>query len=147
MDVISGRSSSTLNPYAPPFVPADALRYRAVEDFSAEWWTLVDSSPYFRDYWLRECFQDPDENDDPEEVLDVCDDPALSDTDSLFHSYPPPSRVEGEEVKAGRELVGFGAEKWKGAARGVVVAGTRCFEKAPKIVSVKMSPRMIQQPR
>ncbi|KAJ6811571.1 uncharacterized protein M6B38_340640 [Iris pallida] len=141
MDVISGRVASTLNPYAAPYVP-DASRYQAVEDFSAEWWALVDSSPYFRDYWLRECFQDPDEND--LEALDICD-PALSDTDFLFHSYPPSSQ-ENERVKVGRELVSFGAFKWKGP-HGRVAAGTRCFDKAPKIVSVKVSPRMIQQPR
>jgi len=38
------------------FVPA---AYRAVDDFSDEWWSLVHSSPWFRDYWLQERFQDP----------------------------------------------------------------------------------------
>jgi len=53
MEVIS---ASSLNPNAPMFVP---LAYRTVEDFSDQWWDLVHSSPWFRDYWLRECFQDP----------------------------------------------------------------------------------------
>ncbi|KAK4539057.1 hypothetical protein RGQ29_032011 [Quercus rubra] len=57
MEVISQRtSSSTLNPNAPLFVP---LAYRTVEDFSDEWWELVQSSPWFREYWLQERFQDP----------------------------------------------------------------------------------------
>uniref|UniRef100_A0A2C9VNN5 Uncharacterized protein n=1 Tax=Manihot esculenta TaxID=3983 RepID=A0A2C9VNN5_MANES len=70
MDVIARRSS--LNPNAPLFVP---LAYRAVEDFSDQWWTLVHSSPWFRDYWLRECFQDPQCDS---LINDVCD------FDSLF---------------------------------------------------------------
>jgi hypothetical protein len=45
------RMSSTLNPNAPLFVPAS---YLATEDFSPEWWNLIQSSPAFRDYWLRE---------------------------------------------------------------------------------------------
>ncbi|KAG9155221.1 hypothetical protein Leryth_027244 [Lithospermum erythrorhizon] len=41
--------ATTLNPNATIFVP---LSYRAVEDFSDEWWDLVRSSPWFLDYWL-----------------------------------------------------------------------------------------------
>lgn len=48
MALVSERRSS-LNPNAPLFVPA-ALRQ--VEDFSPEWWELVKTSPWFRDYWL-----------------------------------------------------------------------------------------------
>ncbi|KAK4385273.1 hypothetical protein Sango_2651300 [Sesamum angolense] len=48
-------ATSALNPNAPIFVPS---AYLAVEDFSDEWWDLVQSSPWFRDYWLRECFSD-----------------------------------------------------------------------------------------
>lgn len=50
-----GLLSSSLNPNAPMFVPA---AYRNVEDFSDQWWSLVQSSPSFRDYWLRECFSE-----------------------------------------------------------------------------------------
>lgn len=49
-------ASSTLNPNAPMFVPSE---YREVEDFSEQWWDLVHSSPWFRHYWLHECFSDP----------------------------------------------------------------------------------------
>lgn len=42
---------SGLNPDAPLYIPA---AFRQVEDFSPEWWNLVQSNPWFRDYWLRE---------------------------------------------------------------------------------------------
>ena len=72
MDVISRQPhQSSLNPNAPMFVPS---AYRTVEDFSTEWWALVQSSPWFRDYWLQENFQDPQNNpffsDIPDSVLD-----------------------------------------------------------------------------
>ncbi|KAM6570778.1 hypothetical protein CsatB_018763 [Cannabis sativa] len=53
MALVSGErsSSSSLNPNAPLFVPA-ALKQ--VEDFSPEWWELVKTSPWFRDYWLSQ---------------------------------------------------------------------------------------------
>lgn len=74
MEVISSRS--TLNPNAPMFVP---LAYRTVEDFSDQWWALVQSSPWFRDYWLQERFQDP-QNDPFSDIYD----PVLPDFDALF---------------------------------------------------------------
>ena len=85
MEVMSGTrsssssSSSTLNPNAPMFVP---LAYRTVEDFSDQWWELVHSSPWFRDYWLRERFQDPQNNQN-----DTCfsDFDFELDEDALFH--------------------------------------------------------------
>lgn len=88
MDVISGRlGPSTLNPYATPYVPT---AYRAVEDFSDDWWGLVKSSPWFRDYWIRECFdEEPSESD--LDFLDIYD-PAIDDADSLFHPYKSSAR-------------------------------------------------------
>lgn len=47
--MVLGRS--TLNPNAPLFIPA-ALRQ--VEDFSPEWWQLVTTSTWYRDYWLSQ---------------------------------------------------------------------------------------------
>jgi hypothetical protein len=54
-----------------------------VEDFSEQWWALVQSSPWFRNYWLQECFQDP--QNDPQ--LSDIDDLDLPDIDSLFDDY------------------------------------------------------------
>ena len=54
MALVSGRSS-TLNPNAPLFIPT-ALRQ--VEDFSPQWWELVETSTWFRDYWLSQHKED-----------------------------------------------------------------------------------------
>ena len=136
MEVMS--SSSRLNPHAAPFVP---WAYRAVEDYSPEWWSMVESSAGFRDYWLRECFHEEDV-----EVDDVCES-ALPDADSLFHSYPLyPKEEEVKDRKSGGwELIGWGAEKWHAASGRPL--GPKYFEKAPKIVNMKVGPRTIQQPR
>ncbi|XP_065853360.1 protein EARLY RESPONSIVE TO DEHYDRATION 15-like [Euphorbia lathyris] len=50
MALVSG-GRSTLNPDAPLFIPA---AYRQVEDFSPEWWQLVTTSTWYRDYWLSQ---------------------------------------------------------------------------------------------
>lgn len=50
MALVSGARSS-LNPNAPLFIPAAV---RQVEDFSPEWWNLVTTATWFRDYWLSE---------------------------------------------------------------------------------------------
>ncbi|CAI0444491.1 unnamed protein product [Linum tenue] len=47
---------SSLNPDAPMFAP---MAYQAVEDFSDHWWSLIQPSTWFRDYWLQERYQDP----------------------------------------------------------------------------------------
>jgi len=47
--LVFGRS--TLNPNAPLFIPNV---YRQVEDFSPEWWELVKTSTWFRDFWLSQ---------------------------------------------------------------------------------------------
>eukprot|EP00252_Welwitschia_mirabilis_P008808 TRINITY_DN209_c0_g1_i1.p1 TRINITY_DN209_c0_g1~~TRINITY_DN209_c0_g1_i1.p1 ORF type:complete len:118 (+),score=10.66 TRINITY_DN209_c0_g1_i1:80-433(+) len=57
---VASRGASTLNPNAPLFIP---LAYQLVEDFSQEWWNLVKSSPWFRDYWLRERFDSTEDTD------------------------------------------------------------------------------------
>ncbi|XVF24199.1 hypothetical protein REPUB_Repub13aG0107100 [Reevesia pubescens] len=138
MEVLSQRSSlsSTLNPNAPMFVP---FAYQTVEDFSDQWWTLVQSSPCFRDYWLQERFQDP-QNDDVDDLFS-------DDLDAIFDEYDDffvDSRLEKEE-DCEKELVPIGALKWRKGR--VVTESPRFLEKAPKIVSVKMSPRTIHQPR
>ncbi|URE25664.1 Polyadenylate-binding protein-interacting protein [Musa troglodytarum] len=141
MEVMARRPRSGLNPDAAPYVPA---AQRVVEDFSSEWWDLVHSSPWFADYWLRERFQ--------ESVLDFAedDDAELPDDidDALFSlSDPHQKEAEAEEGGGGnRELITWGADKWK-ASRGCAAEGAKYAEKAAKAVSVKLSPRTIQQPR
>ncbi|KAM7258718.1 hypothetical protein ACFE04_014459 [Oxalis oulophora] len=95
--------SSGLNPNAPLFIPA-ALKQ--VEDFSPEWWQLVTSSSWYRDYWMTQnqyhddgfgCDYDHDYDDD---VFDM-----LPDGDELFQElvqcYEPQfglSMVEDETL-------------------------------------------------
>ncbi|KDO44847.1 hypothetical protein CISIN_1g032323mg [Citrus sinensis] len=90
MEVLSQRSSSsstsTLNPNAPMFIP---FAYRMVEDFSDEWWALIQSSPWFRDYWLQECYFDP--QSDP--LFSDFDDLVLPDVDEIF-----PDKHQGEVI-------------------------------------------------
>ncbi|XVE99832.1 hypothetical protein REPUB_Repub03eG0235500 [Reevesia pubescens] len=143
MEVVYQRSSScsTLNPNAPVFVP---LAYRTVEDFSDQWWALVQSSPCFRDYWLRERYHDPQNDDDvlfPGDYIDA-----------IFDEYDDSFVDQRKEEKEGdfqKELVPIGALKWRKGR--VVTESPRFIEKAPKIVNVnvnvKVSPRTIHQPR
>lgn len=66
------QSVSTLNPNAPLFVPA---AYRVVEDFSSEWWNLVQTCPDFREQWVRERLPALEEQEmfeaDLEEIADL----------------------------------------------------------------------------
>ncbi|XP_020234110.1 protein EARLY RESPONSIVE TO DEHYDRATION 15 isoform X2 [Cajanus cajan] len=128
MELIS--SSSALNPNAPMFVP---LAYRRVEDFSQQWWDLVHSSPWFRDYWLRDCFQDP-------QFLNDAFDFAFPQ-----HLHEDEDEKEGKEEK---KLVSLEVLKWRtcGCGSGSAQA-PRYAEKAPKFVKPKVSPRAIHQPR
>lgn len=63
---------SSLNPDAPLFVPA---AYRVVEDFSSEWWNLVQTCPDFREQWVRERLPVLEEQEmfeaDLEEIADL----------------------------------------------------------------------------
>ncbi|XWS65786.1 hypothetical protein CRYUN_Cryun05aG0143500 [Craigia yunnanensis] len=137
MEVLSRRSSSsTLNPNAPLFIP---LAYQTVEDFSDQWWVLVQSSPCFHDYWLQERFHDPQNDDD---LL------FPDDLDAIFDEYGDvffDSRLKEKEGDCQKELVPIGSLKWRKGRVGT--ESPRFLEKAPKIVNVKVSPRTINQPR
>lgn len=70
MALVSG-GRSTLNPNAPLFIPAAV---RQVEDFSPEWWNLVTTATWFRDYWLsqhqgEDMFGEEDNGSDVVELL------------------------------------------------------------------------------
>ena len=136
MNVISRNisSASTLNPNAPMFVPS---AYRAVEDFSDQWWALVESSPWFRDYWLQECFSDS-------QIYD----PVLPEIDALFDAYDVDVQsytVKDLEKQGQKDLISLGSLKWRKPR--LAAETPRYSQKFPKIVNVKVSPRPIQQPR
>ncbi|XP_051143535.1 protein EARLY RESPONSIVE TO DEHYDRATION 15-like [Andrographis paniculata] len=122
--------TSVLNPNAPMFVP---LFYRAVEDFSDQWWDLVQSSPWFRDYWLQECFSDPQ----TDQFLD-----AHVDDDEVLSEIAVSKRKEPR-----MDLVALASLRWRRPPRAADLP--KYSEKPPKFVNVKTrpSPRPIQQPR
>ncbi|GKF02046.1 early responsive to dehydration 15-like protein [Tanacetum coccineum] len=91
--------TSALNPNAPMFVLS---AYRNVEEFSDQWWSLVRSSPSFRDYWLhgeKEVRKDMMLVEVEEVVniqrplLDSLND-ALQLFDEMLNRNPPPSIIE-----------------------------------------------------
>ncbi|KAG6503300.1 protein EARLY RESPONSIVE TO DEHYDRATION 15-like [Zingiber officinale] len=127
---VTARARSVLNPDAAPYVPASQ---RSVEDFSPEWWALVQFSPQFGHYWLRECFHDEGDIEDPDLPDDISD------------------ALDRKEKNSGgwrREVAVWGAEKWKASLLGCAAEGARYAAKVAKVVNMKkMSPRLIQQPR
>ncbi|KAI3720984.1 hypothetical protein L2E82_31984 [Cichorium intybus] len=132
----NGLPSSALNPHAPMFVPA---AYRNVEDFSDQWWSLVQSSPWFRDYWLRECFSESQFDFDCSDNFDSF----FTDEDSL----PVDGKIRGTEDKereVRKDLILSRVSNWRKAR---AIESPRFYEKAPKIVNVKVNPRPIHQPR
>ncbi|XP_052177827.1 protein EARLY RESPONSIVE TO DEHYDRATION 15-like [Diospyros lotus] len=145
MEVMSRQMrSSSLNPNAPMFVPA---AYRAVDDFSDEWWSLVHSSPWFRDYWLQERFQDPQSiYFDTTVDVDFEDEDDDDDLQPLFDSNITALKHGKEEERENlKDLVTLASLKWRNSQ--VSAEPPRYAEKAPKIVNKKVSPRPIQQPR
>ncbi|XP_074573608.1 protein EARLY RESPONSIVE TO DEHYDRATION 15-like [Curcuma longa] len=133
----TARARSVLNPDAAPYVPASQ---RSVEDFSPEWWALVQFSPRFVHYWLRECFHDEGEIEDHDLPDDI--------SDALLSFSTALDREEKNSGGWRREVAVWGAEKWKASLLGCAAEGARYAAKAAKVVNMKkMSPRMIQQPR
>lgn len=55
-----------LNPNAPLFIPASV---RALEDFSPEWWNLMNSATWFYDYWLNQQQGTEYDNNDVADLL------------------------------------------------------------------------------
>ena len=104
MAAVAGARSSTLNPYAPMFIPA---AFRQVEDFSPEWWELVKTSAWFRDYWLseheEESFAADDEDGDVANLLadsfDLDLDEEFLDLDTLFQEFLESESKEKTEEK------------------------------------------------
>ncbi|KAL2896207.1 Protein EARLY RESPONSIVE TO DEHYDRATION 15 [Bienertia sinuspersici] len=135
-------SSSRLNPDAPIFIPMKS--YQTVEDFSDQWWELVHSSPFFRDYWLQDCFEDVDEADDfPDDDFFLPDFDAFSD---IFFQKQEEEKLK-DEKKQDKELISMAALKWNESG-GRTMEAPKYFEKVPKVIkNVKVSPRTIHQPR
>lgn len=105
MALVSG-GRSTLNPNAPPFIPA---AFRQVEDFSPEWWNLVKTSTWFHDYWLSQ-----HQDDENFEGDDGADDDVLNllpetfdlgiDEESFNQEFQMEEMVQFSETKEGTSM-------------------------------------------
>ncbi|XWS59059.1 hypothetical protein CRYUN_Cryun08bG0089500 [Craigia yunnanensis] len=161
--VAGGRS--TLNPNAPLFIPAV---YRQVEDFSPEWWQLVTTSTWYRDYWISQ-HQDEDglydnAEDDGFESNDIAD--LLPDTfdlgadedlsgmylqfEEFIQSYemestsPPLPSNDGFQKDAVTPMKNLSLLQSSPRSS---AEPAKYAEKPAKNVNLKSSPRCIQQPR
>ncbi|KAI5670421.1 hypothetical protein M9H77_10785 [Catharanthus roseus] len=139
-------ATSALNPNAPIFVP---FAYRAVEDFSDQWYDLVHSTPWFRDYWLQERFLDPEKDASPFD--DDFAESALPDVDFIFGDdnndvvHDNSSAAIKHDGEGKLDLISMGLLKWRKPREAINL--TKYGEKAPKIVNVRVNPRPIKQPR
>ncbi|MQM07761.1 hypothetical protein Taro_040605 [Colocasia esculenta] len=142
MDVLSRRPSSALNPDALPFVP---LAYRTVEDFSDQWWELVKTTSWFRDYWLRECFvEEAVASRGGSDLFGDEVEAFLPEIGDIFDGYQKTEEENGKE-KGNLDVIAWGAQKWRGLRGGG--ESPKFAEKAPRIVKMRPTPRTIQQPR
>ena len=115
MALVSGGRSG-LNPNAPLFVPASV---RALEDFSPEWWNLMNSATWFHDYWLSQQQEDGMRygealNDDDvvsllPETIDVDVDEDESGISRWFHAHARFVRFIKAVIAKESEL-----SKWEG---------------------------------
>lgn len=167
--VTGGRS--TLNPNAPLFIPA---AFRQVEDFSPEWWQLITTSTWFRDYWLSQHQEEDifncnnaDDEFDANDIADLLPDAFdfgteedFSHMEAQFEEFIQSS--EAEEANKPSHLA-LNGTSGNGSAVEMDVNALMKFtnergpkslaepakyqEKAGRCMSPKCSPRLIQQPR
>ncbi|XP_073269074.1 protein EARLY RESPONSIVE TO DEHYDRATION 15-like [Primulina huaijiensis] len=164
MALVSGRRSS-LNPNAQPFIPAAV---RQVEDFSPEWWNLVNTSTWFHDYWIS---QQQGEDDFAENDGFVGDDVIELLPDNIDLGVDEDALNMEAQFEEFLQLAesGHGKKAIKGVSENGFISNSealvksfgmpkerdlksprepmRFWEKTAKHVSPKHSPRFIQQPR
>ncbi|EPS68992.1 hypothetical protein M569_05777 [Genlisea aurea] len=161
MALVSG-VRSTLNPNAPLFIPATV---RQVEDFSPEWWHLVTTSTWFREYWIsQQKEEDIYAGNDPEnylpslpDMIDLGVDDDILNMEIQFEEFLQSSEMIEQqhdyEIKGSFDgITENGHEKAlvknlnMPKERGPLVPHKN-WEKPAKIVSPRCSPRIIHQPR
>ncbi|KAK3125930.1 hypothetical protein QOZ80_7BG0611560 [Eleusine coracana subsp. coracana] len=94
MSIMAMASSSSLNPNAPLFIPA---AYRQVEDYSPEWWELVQTTAWFRDHWVRQHQLHEAHHD---AALAALPDDLLDDTQDLFYHHHPRHQQDADVLRA-----------------------------------------------
>lgn len=97
MSAVAAMATSSLNPNAPLFIPA---AYRQVEDFSPEWWELVNTTAWFRDHCFRQRQLHEAACDDvaallPDDLLDTND---LFYAPDVVHHQPATALLPGYDV-------------------------------------------------
>ncbi|KAF5470099.1 hypothetical protein F2P56_010642 [Juglans regia] len=155
MAMVSG-GRSTLNPNAPLFIPA---AFRLVEDFSPEWWQLVTTSTWYRDYWLsqhqgEDGFSDNAEDDfDGINLVDLLpetfefdDGEDFSNMETQYDVYSPSFEQKGFGMNAEALVKSLKSLDERRGPKSPVQR-SKYSEKPAKYVNPKCSPRRIQQPR
>ncbi|XP_051149506.1 protein EARLY RESPONSIVE TO DEHYDRATION 15-like [Andrographis paniculata] len=165
MALVSGRRSS-LNPNAPLFIPAAV---KQVEDFSPQWWDLVTTAAWFRDYWLS---QHQGEDIFQEEQHDLLEDSAVGllpdnidldiDADILDMEAQYEEFLQLSDTSCGIKKSSGVINDGSGRNVDAIVKSLNVpkqgsskpsreamkhWEKPAKIVSPVRSPRFIHQPR
>ncbi|CAK9183997.1 unnamed protein product [Ilex paraguariensis] len=165
MAMVSG-VRSTLNPNAPPFIP---MAVRQVEDFSPEWYELITTSTWFRDYWLNQQQQGDDGfygdgedgfcgNDVIELLPDSIDDEDFFNMEAQFEEFISETREGNRSPLSNKGMLQNGLAKDgealiknlsspKGRGLKSPVEPPKYWEKPAKHISPRCSPRPIQQPR
>ncbi|MQL89047.1 hypothetical protein Taro_021627 [Colocasia esculenta] len=161
MAVASGAIKSTLNPNAPLFIPA---AYQEVEDFSPQWWELVKTNTWYREYWFHEHQeQETFDGDDEEDIANLLPDSFDLGITEDFSNFQPQleevvyQQLNGAEVAPSKKGLESEAEKLikslslkspKNGGVRPVLDPAKYREKPLQTISAKSSPRcIIQQPR
>nr|GMC86067.1 protein EARLY RESPONSIVE TO DEHYDRATION 15-like [Ipomoea batatas] len=161
MALVSG-VRSTLNPNAPLFIPASV---RALEDFSPEWWNLMNSATWYHDYWLSQQQGTEYDNNDVADLLpDTIDLDVDEDILNMEAQYEEFLQSTASEQTYQPSLAGVKAFPETGfnkhsdsLLRSMSFPNERrpkspieppkYYEKPSKTVSPKWNTRIIQQPR
>ncbi|GMP86606.1 hypothetical protein CsSME_00039321 [Camellia sinensis var. sinensis] len=172
MALVSG-GRSTLNPNAPLFIPAAV---RQVEDFSPEWWELVTTASWFRDYWLSQQqgedgfygngedeFSGNDVVDLLPDTIDLSIDDEFSIMEAQFEEFILSSEAAEASKSSLSSMKGVPQNGLAMDAEAMMknlslskslkeksprsLESARYWEKPAKCVSPKSSTRRIQQPR
>ncbi|KAF3794732.1 EARLY RESPONSIVE TO DEHYDRATION 15 protein [Nymphaea thermarum] len=158
MAAAPGIIRSSLNPNAAPFIPSS---FQQVEDFSPEWWELVKSSTWFRDYWVDQHQEIVDgvsnggEEDDIvallPETFELEEFPDLINEGVFFQPEQPKHLMSNQNGGLNHEKLRLDIAEslgLKSPGGGTWEQRSKYWEKPPQTVSPRTpNRRIIQQPR
>lgn len=157
MALVSGQRS-TLNPNAPPFIPVSV---RQVEDFSPEWWDLVTTATWFRDYWVgqhqeEDVFGEEEQSFNENNVIGLLPDTIDLDVDEDILNMEAQLEEFLQSSDSDLGMMGKGFDKNADAILKMAKEKTpmsswettkHLVPKPAKYIALKNSPRVIHQPR